>query len=152
MEWCSIDPGGTTGIAFWRDGGLCAWDSWRCGFGWKEQGRLVGEMADQVLDWVGPEGLLVVEDFVLRGGSMRSTRRDALSPVQVTGLMLGRMQGRGWVGKLELQSAANAKGVVTDARLKGMGLYRGNDHVRDAIRHGVLYLRKVGKRGVAADV
>jgi hypothetical protein len=143
-RWCSIDPGGTTGLAFWEERELCAWDAVRCGFGWREQMHLVGMVVERVMEWVDVSGRIVLEDFLLRPSGTRSSKRDALSPVQVSGLLLGGLERCGWEGDLVMQSAANAKGVITDERLKHVGLYRGNDHVRDAIRHGVLYMRKVG--------
>lgn len=47
-----------------------------------------------------------------------------------------------WALGITYQSAAQAKGVVTDKRLKSWGLWvPGQQHARDAIRHAVTYLR-----------
>ena len=84
---------------------------------------------------------LVVEDFVLRE---RTMGRNLLAPVRLTA---GIAQEVLWSEKLigvTVQSPSDAKSVVTDERLKALGLWiRGQQHARDACRHLALFLRKL---------
>ena len=49
---------------------------------------------------------------------------------------------------LFLQSPSDAKGAFEDGRLKALRMYRpGPDHVNDAKRHGLLWIRKLRKAG-----
>lgn len=113
---------------------------------------------------------LVSEDFVLRG---KQKDRSLLAPVRMLGLILSelshqhgtrahmdRSAGAGKYGvksfrvdyggeftevcPFTVQQASEAKGSITDDRLKDWGLWvRGKRHGRDAIRHAVLRWRKV---------
>jgi len=95
--------------------------------------------------------VLVIEDFILDMGRA-SGKRNLLSPVRLTsmieyGLRISPVEEVRWLaapGRLEFQSAANAKTVVTNSRLRQWGLWKvGEQHARDAIRHAVLYLRRL---------
>lgn len=98
----------------------------------------------------GWRGLHVaVERFDLRPGAVLSGA-GALDAVRVAeawrGLRLGQAMmweglgmGRGVVPAVEWQQASAAKGVVTDERLRRLGLWvKGEQHTRDAMRHLVL--------------
>lgn len=107
--------------------------------------RVVGNahiVADEVLEWVGADGLLVMEDFMLMG-RVGSTDREGLSPVQVSFSMYSYMMAQGWEARLELQLPAQAISVMTDERLRKLGYWDGrNAHERDAVRHGLMWLRR----------
>lgn len=78
---------------------------------------------------------LVFEDFQLRQRSAN------LSPVQVTAGFECLLAGRHRIVK---QSASEAKGYATDARLRKWGLWTvGKEHGRDATRHLALRASKI---------
>jgi hypothetical protein len=103
------------------------------------------------------------EDFVLRTAN---AAREVLSPVRIVekidyGLWAGfagntpdQFGDDGEVSRLKMgrrlykQMASYAKGAVTDDRLRSWGLYRhtvGLEHGRDAVRHGLTFLRRAKK-------
>lgn len=91
-----------------------------------------------------PDAAVVVEDFVLR---KQLRDRALLSPVRITAVIEYAMwrQNR----SLFKQSPAEAKSTATDDRLKSWGLYRregGEEHARDATRHGITFLRRAKDR------
>lgn len=144
----SLDPGGTTGwcvlcvhplalvdpdlrvldnVTYWRSG---QYD----GIEWEH----VREIENLAAAWEG--GAVVVEDFVLR---RLSPARELLSPVRLTAALEYVL----WREKRLVfrQSASDAKTICTDERLKDWGFYRregGEEHARDATRHGLLFLRR----------
>lgn len=81
---------------------------------------------------------IVIEDFILRE---RSQSRDLLAPVRVTSVIEARLEAVGRMAKVVKQQPGQ-KAVITSDRLKRAGLwYVGSEHVRDAVRHAVVYLR-----------
>jgi hypothetical protein len=84
---------------------------------------------------------LVIEDFILRE---RTKDRNLLAPVRLSaGLVQEVLRSQQLIG-LTYQSASDAKSVVTDDRLRALGLWiRGQQHARDACRHLALFLRKI---------
>lgn len=149
MRVLAVDPGETTGWALWTDDESDAGeDDLVLGNGWVtwgEEGPARGsheenEVAKGLIVALVDEDVIVVEDFILRPTG--NARRSGLSPVRIT----ARLEALAFSFDLDLtwvyQQASAAKGVVTDERLKGLGLWvRGAPHARDAIRHLVLYLR-----------
>lgn len=108
--------------------------------------------------------LIVVEDFVLRGGQTHNPVRSGLSPDRVQAMLhalllvdaagSGGSGGSGGsagvlgVGQIMWLSASMAKTTITDERLKYMGLYvKGKPHARDALRHAITGYRKVRGAG-----
>jgi hypothetical protein len=82
---------------------------------------------------------LVLEDFVLR---VNTASRDLLSPVRVNAAIEERMKPLTLV-RVYKQMPSEAKGTVTNDRLRRWGMYRrGKPHSRDALRHGVHFLRR----------
>lgn len=88
--------------------------------------------------------IVVVEDFILRTSD---SARHTLSPVRLNAILEWELRDTGI--QIVKNSASDAKSVVTDARLKGWGLYDetasgfgGREHARDATRHAVLTVRK----------
>jgi hypothetical protein len=96
----------------------------------------------EVIDPSVDSFVVVIEDFVL----FRSEKsRSLLAPVRLTARY--RQEMKDSRVRMVLQSANDAKAVVTDGRLRkwfdGAGAVP-NDHARDAMRHGILYSRKFG--------
>lgn len=97
--------------------------------------------------------VLVVEDFVLR--QFTTMDRAGIGPAQIAAMLEvwvyeiiasaeAHEAGVGAEVQMVLQDVASAKRVVTDERLKALGLWvRGLQHARDAIRHAELYRRRV---------
>lgn len=162
----AVDPGENTGWAcLWWDPEVL-WDptqsiirshvAWRAG---TISGGTENEQVALVLRHLrkygsGVEGsALVIEDFVLR--KMVTADRNLLSPVRITaklefstwrGLRCVDGELRRW--EPSFQSASDAKGVVTDGRLRDWNMYaEGPDHARDAVRHAALHLRKLRAGG-----
>lgn len=130
----AVDPGKSSGYAVF-DG-----ESLYCG---QIEGISENETVDLLLDVLEEYGcgVVVLEDFILRS-SVKT--RDLLSPVRINAAISYGLHSGGWVGvAVELQTATDAKGVLTDARLRRKGLWvPGKDHANDAIRHMLLYLRR----------
>lgn len=101
----------------------------------------VHEMLELVDIWLGAATGL--EDFILR---TQNKSRDTLSPVRVTSAFEYGMHLRGF--QTFRQQPSEAKGIVTDQRLKDWGYYRrdNQEHARDADRHAISWLRKVKMR------
>lgn len=92
--------------------------------------------------------VLVVEDFVLRPTGIGSTERSGVSPLRIISMIelwvfdILCEEDHIDVPEVVYQQAGSAKRVVTDERLRALGLYkRGVRHARDAIRHADLYRR-----------
>jgi hypothetical protein len=88
--------------------------------------------------------VVVLEDFVLRTSD---SARHTLSPVRLNAAFEYELRDSGV--QIVKNSASDAMNVITDARLKGWGLYEetatgygGRQHARDATRHAALTVRK----------
>lgn len=150
-----IDPGHTTGWALFtvpRDSlfgdapaAILEWD----------YGEVAGDENKQVRDLVRinreirgldyPEcPLWVVEDWDVEEDTRTTDAEVLLSPVRIAAkLELARAMGLVDQTVLTLQSRGMAK-RLTDERLERLGFYvEGSDHVRDAIRHGIMMLRRI---------
>lgn len=107
--------------------------------------------------------MLVVEDFILDVRRANSSR-NLLSPVRITAMveyglrtsLVVPVRRLGAPGGLVFQTAADAKTIITNTRLERWGFYVprkqcASPHVRDALRHGLLYCRTVQRerRGAA---
>jgi len=157
-----VDPGDVSGLA-------CVWFNPAKLFAGQRIGRCVlafaesyvaGSEEDQtaqiltrVAELGGPSGLAVgVESFVNMRPDMSHSY---LAPVRIRSkIEFGLYQGvKEWDGEtrrraIATQSASEALSVITDNRLKQLGLYTpGPDHIRDAMRHCVLWLRKLRANG-----
>lgn len=119
-------------------GGVEAWDSYTadlmvgmCRATWERH------EVDPELDVF----VVVQEDFILQ---TRDAARHTLAPVRVNAAFDYALRPKPEVGLHKVKFlASEAKTTVTDARLKRWDLYvPGPDHVRDAMRHGILFMRK----------
>lgn len=90
---------------------------------------------------------VIIEDFILRE---HTKDRSLLAPVRLTAMVeFGLKSGlvlpslHPVTAGVVRQSPSDAKSGVTDDRLRSWGLWwKGSPHIRDAIRHLVVYLRR----------
>lgn len=148
----AVDPGGTTGWAmFWiptanmlaRDIDVLEDVEFDCG---QWDGPEDKQTDEFLLELSGLDCPIIFEDFLLR---QFRRDRDLLSPVRVMAKMeycLYRLRNDLCDGRaypVRKQQASLAKSTATDDRLKEWGLWEpGKPHARDAIRHGVTFLRR----------
>lgn len=84
--------------------------------------------------------VVIAEDFVLR---QRTMDRSLLSPVRINA-KLDYVFHESDIEFYDDQSSSDAKSTVSDERLKRWDLFeRGRPHRNDAIRHLILWLRKL---------
>jgi hypothetical protein len=148
LELLAIDPGGTTGWAhFWiptanllgRSLDILEDVEYDCG-------QLTGSEPEQamqirpMLEEMSGTGPVICEDFILR-----QFRQDAalLSPVRLMAMIEFMVSLINEPPPFKKQQPSLAKSTATDERLKDWGLWeKGAPHARDAIRHGVTFLRR----------
>jgi hypothetical protein len=153
----AVDPGGTTGICALRIPAKLLTDGhdWASNFypgievtayeQWPEAAAVEAVFGMVLTVACGFEGRfpLVIEDFSLR---QMSRDRALLSPVRVGERIQERLADSPLAPCVHvvMQTPSEAKGTITDARLKLWGLYRrrGGPHARDALRHAVHLLRR----------
>lgn len=127
----SLDPGGKTGWALFQY--TDETEPELLDFGQVDNG-LQG-----FIEWFDKEGIdeVVCESFTLRPG----VKFPDLSPVQIIGALeaiLHKTQV-----KITYQPPSS-KPLCDDDRLKSIGMHKpGLGHANDAIRHGIIYLRKI---------
>jgi len=139
-----VDPGVTTGVAF----GVLKNGHFALDKGFECAGSLEGilTLSREIKGFFGSNrGVVVVEDFRLRGGPVGTTKIEGLAPVAV-GAMLKMslfMLKFDVAGGVMMQTASQAKTTVTNERLRALGLWVvGSEHIRDAVRHAELWCRK----------
>lgn len=150
MRIAAVDPGVESGWAYvdledsdldvLRARGTTVWLKEWGGNKRVRSGQCVSEdevqNALEVCNALGEVHVVAVESFELRA-SRKLRGRGALAPKGV-GTLLRAAYGE----RVVMQSASQAKSVVTDDRLKDWGLWvKGQQHARDAIRHLVVALR-----------
>lgn len=94
----------------------------------------------------GDHVMVSCEDFILT--RMRSSSRDLLAPIRITAALRWALRQPVESGRIRWfsYSPADAKGIVTNERLRGWGAWvKGSDHSRDAMRHALMAVR--GWRG-----
>lgn len=138
MQIIAIDPGLATGMC-----GLRPRDD-RSGLDISFAGEYspmeTGDTLDHVLrDRGDEECVIVIERFVIS----RSTASNSQAPWSLEIIGNTRWLSHTYLGtdQIVLQTPSDAKSLVTNERIKNLGLWqRGSKgHVIDAIRHGVLY-------------
>ena len=131
-----LDPGETTGWCVFTKGELTHWGQ-----------ALTMNKQTQMIDWDKVHGLIetieptqiVCEDYRVYSHKLD---RHAFSKVP-TLRIIGGFEYGAWLSGIPIhyQMAFQAKGFVTDAKLKEWGLWQdGLRHSRDAIRHGIYFL------------
>jgi len=149
VGWCVISVWSIalTDIRFRLLSNLVAWSA---GEYRGTEDQVVDQMFDLVEAWEGNLGSVGLEDFILRQFSMG---RELLAPVRVTARFEDRMYVANKSGLLvPKQQPSLAMSMVTDERLKLWQLYNyttGKPHARDALRHGLTYLRRMKTVGAA---
>ncbi|MEM4406001.1 MAG: hypothetical protein QXS68_03055 [Candidatus Methanomethylicaceae archaeon] len=133
---CVLDPGVTTGFVVMR--GVLDLDEKDIVYDVLERAELL---------W--PESALrplqvdadfwVVEDFILRSEKAKGV--SARDPLLITVRIIGALQIMLPPEKLVLQRNVD-KAVCPDENLKKLKLWDSSPHIRDAIRHGVIFLNK----------
>lgn len=127
----AVDPGGTTGLAVWAPGlGLKLLE-----FNPEEAVDYLWQLAD------GNTKHFVVERYLITPATAKmSQQHDALEIIGALKFM-ARKHGH----TLSLQTPSEAKAFSSDSKLKRVEWYQpGMPHARDASRHLLLYLSKVG--------
>lgn len=100
----------------------------------------VDAMRDLADKW--PGAALVLEDFILRRFDMS---RNTLAPVRLNAAFRYEMS-LAPTRYVYLQSSSLALTTITDERLKALGFWErtaGLVHARDAIRHGLTFLKRL---------
>lgn len=128
----AVDPGGTTGLAVWSPGmGISLWEG--------KPDEAVDRLAN--LSAINHKRHFVVERYIITPATAKmSQQHDALEIIGALKYLV-----RTHDHTLSLQTPAEAKAFSTDTKLKTVGWYKpGLPHARDASRHLLLYLSKVG--------
>lgn len=99
------------------------------------------------LDWAwahlsahGAATVLVVEEFRINAATAKKTP----APWSLEGIGALRWMATRHGAVFVLQTASDAKTFVTNPRLREAGLWVPGEHARDACRHLLLYLARVG--------
>jgi hypothetical protein len=132
----ALDPGGTTGWAFFKDGHPRA------------AGQVPGngEAVEALIDAKQPS-LVVIEEYVLYPWALKSQTWSDCPEAQLIGVI--RFLCRKRSIPVLFQGANQAKAFSTDKRLKQWGFLLANKpHANDAIRHGIYYVF-FGRKGKA---
>lgn len=102
----------------------------------------------QFLDWSwealkahGPETVVVIEQFTINANTAKKTP----APWSLEAIGALKWQAQHWGAQVEMQSASDAKTFVTNDRLRQADCwFKGLEHARDAGRHLLLYMARVG--------
>lgn len=158
-----VDPGESTGWCSlrWNRGvySIGAFGTARmtgAGHDWDPAERRLYDQVDKWLTEVTVDrgiDVLVLEDFVLYSaftGRTPTADRVGLSAVRVSSCLLAVLHADEWSGQVVRQSSSVVNGksrLVSDDQLRAAGLWilpkqGGTEHVRDAIRHAVIWGRK----------
>lgn len=142
MRLVGVDAGGETGV-FFLDTELND----------RKEISVKGPEIRQVLEIFGilqnlKPDILIIEDFLLSGRNVSTTSRVGLSSARIGfGIQLlcsAFMPHAEDRMKIVLQLPGNAKIHMPDQRLRDVGFWSKNQHVRDAMRHVLAYCRKNG--------
>jgi hypothetical protein len=140
----AFDPGGTTGWALFGvhpealegDPDVRVLDNllfWTAGEFTGRQDDQIDAMLDLIDTWESAR--IVTETFKLRQLNAE------LSPVEINACLRRELRARG--RGVALQNAALAMGAIPDDRQKAMGFWiPGKPHARDAVKHGLTYLKR----------
>lgn len=144
----AIDPGKKTGLAWLRQekGLIYLEDSYEA-----SPDEIIEKIRPTLASWKPvadgqPPLRVVVEQFVIN--SMTSQRsQEASWALRTIGAVEQACRDVGYpLPAIEWQKPAEAKNAFTNEKLKNLNLWHrgGEGHALDAIRHGALYLAKVG--------
>lgn len=146
----ALDPGGTTGWTV-----MCVHPDAMSGAPefrvldnvlWWTAGEFTGKQDDQIDQIVSlvaawPSARLVTEDFLVRQQNV------LLDPAEINAVVRWATRPRYWVK----QQPGLAMSTVTDERQKSWGFWvPGKQHARDAVKHGITFLKRKREQAVAA--
>lgn len=127
----SVDPGDTTGIAYWEDDGTFL----------EQEALPFEELLDKLKSFTGNITAIVCEDYRLRGGRQIAQTGSRFVAVQVIGAL--KLLAKEKKAKFVLQPA----NVLTVAALHS-GVKRPTNHSKshdvDAYNHGYYYFETLG--------
>jgi len=127
----AIDPGETTGIAFFVNGILRHDEQINI-----KLDNLMPLM--RLVEKINPE-IVVCEDYIVYGSKVRMHAWNKLITPQIIGAIRFICEFNDV--KFYTQLASTAKGFCNDAKLKEWGYWvKGHEHSRDSIRHGAYFL------------
>lgn len=150
MKVLAIDPGTHIGLAWWEDG---MFDSETLGpaYGQKALGvfqaeyQMVSVLFERVVE--GAWDLIICEDFILQPPDVRggwNAKREGLSPVRVTALLLCMLMECGYEEMLDIFRFQMSSQIssCTSQRLRKASLWKvgADDHQRDAAKHLWVFL------------
>ena len=132
----AIDPGVTTGWALLNKGDLKSWDQ----INPLGRNKPALEPVVQLIHNYAPlMPVVVIEKFLLYAHRRKQQTGSTFPAVEVIGATRLTTQQLQLV--LVEQSASQAKGLVTDQKLRAMEMWLpGLPHVRDAVRHALYYV------------
>lgn len=140
-----VDPGGTTGLAYWvaptnPDAGRSPFE------GEPVERKNKDQMLEDIGGWcqrLGSGLVVVCESYTITARTAKLSQQ--LDPLKIIGVLefFEHMYGT----RLVLQKPADAKRFSTDARLKAADMWKPTTggHANDAQRHLFMYLVKHGK-------
>jgi hypothetical protein len=133
-----LDPGGTTGWAYFENGLPRA----------AGQVSDEGESIERLIDAKKPE-VVVIEEYVLYPWRLKEQTWSDCPEAQLIGVIRFLCRKRGI--RVRFQGANQAKQFCTDIRLKSWKFYLPNKkHANDATRHGAYYML-FGRKGKATS-
>lgn len=144
----AIDPGKATGLAWLRqEGGLITLDN-----SYEAQPDEIIEMIRPTLaDWKPTEEggtpiRLVMERFTINAMTAQKSQEASWALETIGAVKQACRDAEYPVAAICWQKPAEAKTAFSNDKLKHLGLWHrgGEGHALDAIRHGALYLAKVG--------
>ena len=126
-----IDPGGTTGVAMIKFPSMTLEHACT---------MTLDDVFDEAFTLVGPADYVAIQRYTITQRTAQMTRQpDAMYAIGA--LMMACRRAR---VPLELQQPNDAKASFPDKVLRQLGVWDSSDHVRDAIRHALLGLRRSG--------
>lgn len=140
----ALDPGGTTGWALWEQHLAIhgtAKDVWNVGQMGPEDHH--SDLYAHLERCHTHEFTVVCESFEFR----QNRQRDNINLMSREYIGVTKLFGQERSTPVVFQTAARAKGFVTDQKLKAMGLWwPGNKHAMDAMRHLITYMVQKERR------
>lgn len=112
--------------------------------------EVIGQSVAQIRAIASPARPIRIKVAAERFVISSATARKTAAPWSLE--VIGQVRGLAWkygLGPVTLQDAASAKNLVTNTRLKGLGLWHrgGEGHAMDALRHGAFCCVNSGWRG-----
>lgn len=130
----AVDPGGTVGYALYPRSAL-SFDPVRMTAGQAP----VEEFIDWAYQSIQPDWIVLMEKFTITTNTAKLTAGGAHDALDCIGTVKSVCRWRS--ARYHVQAPGQAKGFVSDAQLKSLGLWvKSKDHARDAIRHLVFGL------------